>query len=180
MKKSSEPKLHGKKIFLRPPRPGDYREFTGLMKRSATEFRGLVQPMTGRQQFSDYLRCCKEDDFLGLLICRSEDAAIVGKVSLFHIIHQGLQSACLGYFVGAPHFRKGYATEAISLVVRLAFSELKLHRVEANIQPGNVPSIAVVKRLGFSKEGFSPRYIKIGGKWRDHERWALLIEDWRK
>jgi len=66
------------------------------------------------------------------------------------------------------------------LMLRFAFEKQKLHRVEANIQPGNVPSIALVKRLGFSNEGFSRRYIKIYGKWRDHERWALLVENWRK
>jgi ribosomal-protein-alanine N-acetyltransferase len=104
----------------------------------------------------------------------------VGQINLFHIVRRGLQSACLGYLVGALHWRQGYATEASQLMLRFALKKMKLHRVEANIQPGNIPSIALVKRLGFSNEGFSPRYIKIGGKWRDHERWALLVEDWRK
>ncbi len=56
---------------------------------------------------------------------------------------------------------------------------MRLHRVEANIQPGNAPSIALVKRLGFELEGMSPRYLKIGGRWRDHERYALRAETWR-
>jgi ribosomal-protein-alanine N-acetyltransferase len=70
-------------------------------------------------------------------------------------------------------------TEAIALMLRYAFADLRLHRIEANIQPGNVASIALVKRAGFVKEGFSRRYLKIGGRWRDHERWAILAEDWR-
>jgi ribosomal-protein-alanine N-acetyltransferase len=57
------------------------------------------------------------------------------------------------------------------------FGDLGLHRVEANIQPGNTRSIGLVQRLGFEKEGFSRRYLKVGGEWRDHERWALLAED---
>ena len=61
-------------------------------------------------------------------------------------------------------------TEALTLVLREAFGTQKLHRLEANIQPGNAPSIALVKRLGFELEGMSPRYLKIGGRWRDHER----------
>ncbi|HEU5459251.1 MAG TPA: GNAT family protein, partial [Pyrinomonadaceae bacterium] len=69
-------------------------------------------------------------------------------------------------------------TEAIALMLRYAFTKLKLHRLEANIQPGNIASIALVKRAGFVKEGFSRRYLKIGGRWRDHERWGVLAEDW--
>jgi ribosomal-protein-alanine N-acetyltransferase len=63
--------------------------------------------------------------------------------------------------------------EGLALVVRHAFRSLKLHRLEANIQPANVGSIALVKSLRFEREGYSPRYLKIGGRWRDHERWAI-------
>jgi ribosomal-protein-alanine N-acetyltransferase len=65
------------------------------------------------------------------------------------------------------------------LVLRHIFIILKLHRVEANIQPGNAASLALVARAGFSREGYSRRYLKVGGRWRDHERWALLVEDWK-
>jgi ribosomal-protein-alanine N-acetyltransferase len=70
-------------------------------------------------------------------------------------------------------------TGALQLALRHAFRTLKLHRVEANIEPGNEASIALVRRAGFTREGFSQRYLKLGGRWRDHERWALLREDWR-
>jgi ribosomal-protein-alanine N-acetyltransferase len=65
-------------------------------------------------------------------------------------------------------------TAGLKHVIRYGFRKLGLHRLEANIQPDNVASIALVRTCGFSKEGYSPRYLKIRGRWRDHERWALL------
>jgi len=150
------------------------------MKSSARIFRGLVPRFKGRKQFEEYLERCRHDDFFGFLICRKEDRTIVGNISLFNIVRRGLQSACVGYLVEFSHARQGYATEALQLVIRFAFTNVKLHRVEADIQPGNIPSLALVKRAGFSYEGLSRRYVKICGKWRDHERWAILVEDWRK
>ena len=94
------------------------------------------------------------------------------------IVRVRLQSAYVGYYAFTPHAGRGYMTEGLTLALRRAFGPLRLHRVEANIQPGNEPSRALARRLGFRREGFSPRYLKIGGRWRDHERWALLAEDW--
>src|SRR5262249_23165406 len=88
-------------------------------------------------------------------------------------------SAYLGYYIGQRFAGRKYMSEAIELVLQVAFKKLKLHRLEANIQPGNTASIAVVRRAGFVQEGFSRRYLKIGGRWRDHERWAILVEDWK-
>jgi ribosomal-protein-alanine N-acetyltransferase len=86
----------------------------------------------------------------------------------------------VGYQIGEQFSAQRYMTEALQLVLRYAFVSLKLHRLEANIQPENVASLALVKRAGFVREGYSRRYLKICGRWRDHERWAILVEDWRK
>lgn len=110
------------------------------------------------------------------LLCRLEDDALLGLVNVGEIVRGVFQSAYLGYWIGAPYARRGYMREGLGLVVRQAFDELGLHRLEANIQPTNAASIGVVKSLGFHLEGYSPRYLKIAGEWRDHERWALLAE----
>jgi ribosomal-protein-alanine N-acetyltransferase len=113
-----------------------------------------------------------------LLVCRRTDGAIVGVVNVSEIVRAALQSAYLGYYVFRVHAGQGYMTEGLVLVLRHAFRSLGLHRLEANIQPGNLASRRLVRRLGFRKEGFSPRYLKIGGRWRDHERWAIVREAW--
>jgi len=101
---------------------------------------------------------------------------IVGMVNVSEIVRGALRSAYLGYCAFAPHQRQGLMTEALRLALAHVFGPLKLHRVEANIQPGNKPSISLVRKLGFRREGYSPRYLKIRGRWRDHERWALLAD----
>jgi len=113
-----------------------------------------------------------------LLVCRRADGAIVGVINVSEIVRAAFQSAYLGYYAFRPHAGQGYMTEGLALVLRHAFGSLGLHRLEANIQPGNRPSRALVRGLGFRMEGFSPRYLKIGGRWRDHERWAIVREAW--
>jgi ribosomal-protein-alanine N-acetyltransferase len=114
------------------------------------------------------------------MICSRSDGNIVGAINLSEIVQGIFQSAYLGYFVGQPYARQGFMTEALQLMLRHAFKELKLHRLEANIQPANTASISLVKRAGFVREGYSRNYLKICGRWRDHERWAITVDLWRK
>jgi ribosomal-protein-alanine N-acetyltransferase len=165
--------------YLRSPNAGDEQEWIALNRASISFYRGLASPMLTATEFASYLDRCQRDDYIGLLICRKPDDAIVGSINLSQIFRGGFQNAYLGYQVGAPFAGQGYMTEALQLMLNYAYDTLKLHRLEANIQPGNRASIALVRRAGFIKEGFSRRYLKICGRWRDHERWAILAEDWR-
>jgi ribosomal-protein-alanine N-acetyltransferase len=157
----------------------DAEEFTALSRLSTRFHRGLISPPADPEQYTAYLERCQRGDFEGMLICRREDEVILGAVNLSQIFRGNFQSAYMGYQIGAPFARHGYMTEALHLALRHAFGPMKLHRIEANIQPSNTASIALVKHVGFTLEGFSRRYLKIGGRWRDHERWAILAEDWR-
>ena len=171
--------LIGKRVFLRPPKEDDAQEFISLNRASAWFHKGLVSPPIEVSKFPAYLERCRRADAASFLICRAQDKAIAGAINLSQIFRAGFQSAYLGYFMGSAFAGKGYGTEAMRLLLRHAFTNLKLHRVEANIQPGNVASIALVQRAGFVREGYSKRYLKISGRWRDHERWALTVEDWK-
>ena len=113
-------------------------------------------------------------------MCRIEDGALAGFINVNEIVRGLFQSAFLGYAAVAGYEGRGYMREGLELVMVRAFNDLGLHRLEANIQPGNLPSIALVRGAGFVREGFSERYLKIGGRWRDHERWAIRVEQWRE
>jgi ribosomal-protein-alanine N-acetyltransferase len=127
--------------------------------------------------FRAYLRRARRPDVRACLVCRREDGAIAGVVNVTQIFLGSFRSAYLGYYALAPFAGQGYLHEGLALVLRHAFGALGLHRVEANVQPGNLASRRLVRRLGFRREGLSRRYLKIGGRWRDHERWALTAEE---
>jgi len=122
---------------------------------------------------------CRRPAFKTLFACRREDDALVGEFDLSQIFYGIMQSGYLGYYALAPYARRGYMRDGLELMLRYAFRTLRLHRVESNIQPANKRSIALVRHAGFVREGYSRRYLKFDGRWRDHERWALLVEDWR-
>jgi len=170
----------GKRIYLALLKAGDAEEFMALNRASRCFHRGLASPPIRAEQFRAQVERSRRPDTVCFVICRIDDEAIVGAINLSQIFRGGFQSAYLGYHIGASFARQGYMTEALELVLKYAFDKLKLHRLEANIQPSNRASIALVKRAGFVREGFSRRYLKIGGRWRDHERWAIIAEDWKE
>ena len=137
-----------------------------------------MRPPATPGAFRDYLLAHQPPRGASFFIWINEADGLAGVVNLSEIVRGAFQSAYLGYYAFVPHAGQGLMKRGLSAVITHAFSELALHRLEANIQPGNTASKALVKKLGFRREGFSPRYLKINGRWRDHERWAILSEDW--
>jgi ribosomal-protein-alanine N-acetyltransferase len=168
------------RVYLRSPTRTDREEFLTLMRASRAFHSPWATAPTDDERFAAYLADARRADFEALLLCRTEDDAILGFFNLSQIVRRGFQSAYLGYSVGKPFAGQGYMRDGLELVLRHAFATLRLHRVEANIQPTNASSIGLARGAGFRREGFSPRYLKIGGRWRDHERWAILAEEWRR
>jgi [ribosomal protein S5]-alanine N-acetyltransferase len=169
----------GRRVYLRPPRIEDAQQFLSLTKGSRRLHRPWVSPPADLASFTAYVERNRADDFRGFLACRRADGAIVGVVNLSQVFRGSFENACIGFYGFSPFVRQGYMTEAVALALRHAFRTMRLHRVEANLQPANHASRALVERLGFRLEGFSPRYLRIAGRWRDHERWAILAEEWR-
>lgn len=135
--------------------------------------RWLSARETGLEAFESHLTRFEQPTHEGFVICLRDTGAIVGGVNINNIVRGTLQSGTLGYTAYASTTGRGYITEGLGLVVEFAFGEFGLHRLEANIQPANTPSLNVVKRLGFRYEGLSTDFQFINGAWRDHERWAI-------
>jgi [ribosomal protein S5]-alanine N-acetyltransferase len=167
-------------VYLRQPRADDYEELVRLYSVSRKHLSGLAQTGYDRARFDQMLLDASSESNEYFLICRSQDDAILGQVNLSQIFRKAFQNAYLGYQLFSGFTGNGYMTAAVDHVLRIAFDELHLHRVEANVQPANLASINVLVRNGFTKEGYSRRYLKIAGRWRDHERWAIIKEDWKK
>lgn len=112
------------------------------------------------------------------LLCEKINRDPLAVFSLSGIVRGFFHSAYLGYNAFTPYQGKGYMRAGMQLLIAEAFNELKLHRLEANIQPGNLRSIKLVAGAGFNKEGYSPQYLRINGEWKDHERWAIVNKNW--
>ncbi len=171
-------------VVLRYPRVEDGPEYLRL-RRDNTRHLAPWEPATppgvnpfGPAAFAALLSRSRTDRRHGLLVTGTGDDVIMGALNINEVVHGCFQSAYLGYWLGASFTGQGHMTEALRLGLDYAFRDLGLHRLEANIMPHNRRSLATIERLSFVREGYSPRYLRIAGKWEDHERWALTREDW--
>jgi len=167
------------RVLLAPVTAADEQEFLAAMSASSALHRPWVTMPQTPDAFAAYLERNESDAFDQRLLRRRSDGALAGFFNVTQIVRGPLQSAYLGYGAVTGLTGRGYMTEGMQLLLRRAFTTLALHRLEANIQPGNRASIALVERSGFELEGYSVRYLKISGRWRDHERWAIRKESWR-
>jgi len=164
------------RVTLRPLVAGDQDEFVALARASV----GLHHPWyfmpTTREEFQAYLARFRQPGTEGFLVCVRDGGAMAGIVTIDSIVRGRFQSASLSYAAFAPAAGRGYMSEGLALVLRYAFQELRLHRLEASIQPANQASLRLVRRQGFRQEGYSPDMLFIDGAWRGHERWAITRE----
>jgi ribosomal-protein-alanine N-acetyltransferase len=161
---------------LKTPAPRHEHEFLAAVVRSRRLHGAWVTAPSSSAEYRLYLKERRGPRHVKYFVCNAMNE-LCGVINLSEIVRGSFESAYLGYYALAPHAGKGFMSAGLELVLDRAFGELGLHRLEANIQPKNQRSIELVRRAGFRCEGLSRRYLKIAGRWRDHERWAITFED---
>ena len=169
--------LQGFRTRIQAPEAADEEAFLSAMRDSVGLHHPWVSAPRDHAGWQRYMKRLERDNEAGFLVKRIHDNVICGVINLNIITYEALCSAYISYFAVAEQAEKGYMKEGMLQVIQHAFADLGLHRIEANIQPDNLASIALVQSTGFKYEGFSPRLLKINGKWRDHERWAILADE---
>jgi [ribosomal protein S5]-alanine N-acetyltransferase len=165
-------------VRLQRVRWADREAYLAATRRSRGQHRPWVFPPTTEisyRRWIDELATGRHERFL---LLRDADDALLGYFAINGISMGSFRCGFLGYWVSSAHLGRGYGSLGLRLLLDHAFVRLRLNRVEANIQPQNDRSIALASRLGFRKEGFSPRYLEIDGVWCDHERWAITRDEW--
>jgi len=177
-----QPLVRGDGLYLRPAIAADYSAWARLREQS----RAFLAPWEPSWPSDDLTRAAfrrrlrrqaediAADESFAFLIFESTSDELLGGLTLGGIRRGVAQAATLGYWMGAPHAGKGWMTRAVAAVVRFGFDTLRLHRIEAACIPDNAPSIALLERNGFRREGFARAYLKINDAWRDHVLLALL------
>jgi ribosomal-protein-alanine N-acetyltransferase len=184
MRKDSEGsrRIDGEGVYLRAPELRDYQDWADLRDASRAYLTPWeptwAQDETSRGSFRYKLRRyaedARDDKAYALFVFREEDAALIGGVTLSNIRRGVAQMASLGYWAGEKYAGRGYTTAAVRAVVRYAFEDLDLHRVEAACQPDNNGSRRVLEKSGFAHEGSAKAYLKINGQWRDHILFGIV------
>lgn len=179
------PHLVGPRLFLRPPRDGDYPAWSALREQSRDylipwEPRWADDALSRghfRRRLERYEADWRAGTGYALFLIRLDDDALLGGVTLSQVRRGVAFSGTLGYWTGAPFAGQGYMTEAVILLARYAFADLGLHRLDAACLPSNTPSRRVLEKAGFSREGYARQYLKINDRWEDHLLFALLEDD---
>ncbi|WP_054027756.1 GNAT family N-acetyltransferase [Bacillus sp. FJAT-28004] len=177
--------MKGEKIFLSPIEIKDAEELLAIRLRNFHFFQPF-EPIRSEHYFTideqkrmieSSLQAAANDQGFVFGVFLNETNKLIGRIELSGIARGPFQNTYLGYFLDQEHNGKGYATEAVSLCVNYAFTQLGLHRIQAGVMPRNLPSIRVLAKAGFRYEGLAIKYLNINGKWEDHALYAIVAED---
>lgn len=181
----STPPLMGRRVYLRPPRSGDWREWADLRLYSRDFLtpwepawpREALAKATFRQRLRRNARDWRNDQAYAFFVFKQLDDALIGGITLSGLRRGVTQSGSLGYWIGRPYARQGYMSEVVQCVLDFAFDSLGLHRVEAACLTHNEASRRLLLTSGFTHEGVGRGYLRIDGAWQDHLLFAVLRAD---
>ena len=175
-------RLQWRRVYLRHPVPRDWRAWSAL-RADSRAFLASWEPTWAydalsraafRRRLKIYRTELRQGVTYSFLIFRAADGMLLGGITLSNLRRGVAQTATLGYWIGAPHARQGYMSEALWAVLEYAFQRLGLHRVEAACLPDNEASRRLLLKVGFHEEGYAREYLRINGSWRDHQLFAIL------
>ena len=181
----THPIVQGDGVFLRAPQMTDFNAWSALREKSR-DFLVPWEPTwpeddltrsSFRRRLRRYAEDTRCDQAYAFLLFRKDDNALLGGITLTNVRRGVAQAGSMGYWVGAPFAAQGYMTRGVSALVPFAFDVLRLHRVEAACIPTNQPSIRLLERSGFTREGYVREYLCINGLWQDHLLYARLRSD---
>jgi len=179
------PAIHGDGVYLRTPQMGDFPAWAEVREES----RAFLTPWEPtwpmddltraafRRRIRRYVQDIREDNAYPFFVFRSDDNAFLGGVTLSNVRRGVTQSTSVGYWIGKNYAKQGYMSAAVSAIVPFVFDQLRLHRLEAACLPSNAASIRLLEKVGFTREGFARRYLRINGVWQDHFLYAMLSDD---
>jgi len=179
------PLIEGNGVVLRVPQMSDFAAWASLREQSR-EFLAPWEPLwppydltrgAFRRRVRRYAKDIGEDQAYPFLVFRSADRALLGGVTLSNVRRGVAQTASLGYWMGAAHAGKGHMTAAVTALLPFAHGTLGLRRIEAACLPSNTPSIRLLCRVGFRREGYGREFLCINGVWQDHLLFARLGSD---
>lgn len=177
--------LSGDGVTLRHPETRDFADWAALRQQSRA-FLTPWEPTWPEDEFSKaafrarirrYLHDIAEGRAYPFYVFAADDERLIGGVTLSQVRRGVAQAASLGYWIGAPHQRRGHTSAAVAAVLRFAYTDLRLHRIEAACQPDNIASQRVLMNNGFEAEGRARAYLKINGAWRDHLLFGRINPD---
>lgn len=177
---AAKPLPSSARVRLALPQAADQDAFLAAVRRSSALHAAWVAPPNTPEAYQAFLAKSNQDTQASFLLRAQWDGALVGVANISQMARGNFCSAYLGFYAFQPLAGQGLMREGLALVLSSYFQQLAMHRIEANVQPNNARSLALIERLGFRREGFSPRYLKIAGQWRDHLRYAMTLEDYQQ
>tara|TARA_B100001059_G_scaffold49730_1_gene42798 strand:- start:410 stop:1003 length:594 start_codon:yes stop_codon:yes gene_type:complete len=186
--KKNQFEITGQKVILRPPQYSDWKAWADERKKNKL----YLQPWEPLWSINElerssfvkrvrmFERLSHNDQAYSFLIYKSDNEDFIGEVNISNVQRGIIQSCTIGYWIAKDCEGKGMMSESLELVKEFIFNELKLHRIEAACLPHNIPSLKLLLKNGFIKEGTARKLLKINDKWQDHTVLSFILDDFKK